>query len=414
MRTVAVLAASIAVTSAFQSTLPSRSRASHSAVDARRTTALKALEMPKFEFKLPTFEFPSPGGNSKIGNKKICVITGASSGLGLEATRVLTTERDDYFVVAAVRDVEKMAREAERMGIPSSKYAALELELADLKSVRAFAKNLVKFKGGKPLDCLVCNAAVYRPTDPEPLYSEDGFEMSMAVNHLGHFLLVNLMMQDMTKNKAKDARVVIVGSITGNSNTVGGGLVYPRADVGNFQGWDGERAGKNVPMVDGKPFFGAKAYKDAKVCNMMTVAELDRRYHADTGITFSSLYPGCIAETPLFREKRQWFRDLFPLFMKYVTGGYVSMPESGERLAQVVTDPICTKSGVYWSWNGGAKTVAYIDPKTKTLTGAGGSGGEIFENEMAGMVRDQKKQDKMWELSSKLVGCEWPESYSKK
>jgi protochlorophyllide reductase len=49
---------------------------------------------------------------------------------------------------------------------------------------------------------------------------------------------------------------------------------------------------------------------------MMTVSELHRRYHADTGIQFNSLYPGCIADTPLFREKRQWFRDGFPLFMK--------------------------------------------------------------------------------------------------
>jgi hypothetical protein len=43
------------------------------------------------------------------------------------------------------------------------------------------------------------------------------------------------MVEDMAKNKANDARVVIVGSITGNSNTVGGGLVYPRADVAEFQ-----------------------------------------------------------------------------------------------------------------------------------------------------------------------------------
>ena len=42
-----------------------------------------------------------------------------------------------------------------------------------------------------------------------------------------------------------------------------------------------------------------------------------------------------LAETNLFREKRQWFRELFPLFMKYVTGGYVSELEAGERLAQV-------------------------------------------------------------------------------
>lgn len=58
--------------------------------------------------------------------------------------------------------------------------------------------------------------------------------MSMAVNHLGHFLLVNLLLDDM--KKAKGARCVIVGSITGNTNTVGGGLVYPKADLGKLQG----------------------------------------------------------------------------------------------------------------------------------------------------------------------------------
>lgn len=90
---------------------------------------------------------------------------------------------------------------------------------------------------------------------------------------------------------------------------------------------------------------------------MMTVSELNRRYHEATGIVFSSMYPGCIAETALFREKRQWFRKLFPAFMKYVTGGYVGEAEAGERLAQVIDDPQCDKSGVYWSWNGGAQTV---------------------------------------------------------
>ena len=65
-------------------------------------------------------------------------------------------------------------------------------------------------------------------------------------------------------SKAKGARCCIVGSITGNTNTVGGGLVYPQADLGKLQGF--EKGGVNpVAMVDGKPFFGAKAYKDSKV-----------------------------------------------------------------------------------------------------------------------------------------------------
>mmetsp|Transcript_31461 Transcript_31461/g.76156 ORF Transcript_31461/g.76156 Transcript_31461/m.76156 type:complete len:204 (+) Transcript_31461:1543-2154(+) len=147
-----------------------------------------------------------------------------------------------------------------------------------------------------------------------------------------------------------------------------------------------------------------------QVCNMMTVSELDRLYHEDTGIVFSSMYPGCIAETALFREKRQWFRKLFPAFMKYVTGGYVGEEEAGDRLAQVIDDPQCNKSGVYWSWNGGAKTVGRWSEDGKPR-GAGGSGGEIFENEQSDAVRDVETAKKMWALSKKAVGLSDKEMY---
>ena len=345
-------------------------------------------------------------GGLKAGFKKLCVVTGASSGLGLDAAKVLA-DNDDYFVICAVRNPEKMKKVAEERGFKSNKYAILSLDLADQSSVKQFVFDLKAFKSNRPLDALVCNAAVYLPTDPNPQFSKEGFEMSMAANHFGHFTLCNLLLEDMSR--AKGARMIIVGSITGNSNTVGGGLVYPRADVGRFQGWQQQIDGvEGVSMIDGKPFLGAKAYKDSKVCNMMTVSELHRRYHESTGITFSSLYPGCIAETALFREKREWFRKIFPLFMKYVTGGYVSQEEAGERLAQVVTDPICAKSGVYWSWNGGAKRVGLYDPKTGMVTGAGGSGGEIFENDQSTQVTDLEQQKKMFDLSSKLVGVTWP------
>jgi protochlorophyllide reductase len=223
--------------------------------------------------------------------------------------------------------------------------------------------------------------------------------MSMGVNHLGHFLLTQLLMSDL--EKAKNARCIIVGSITGNSNTIGGGLVYPRADLGDLSGL---KQGPGAEMADGKPFFGAKAYKDSKVCNMMTVQEMHRRFHDKTGITFSSLYPGCIAETGLFREKRGWFRSLFPVFMKYVTGGYVSEAEAGDRLAQVVYDPVASKSGVYWSWNGNAQQVGLYDPSSGSVKGAGGSGGEIFENAYSASTADEKTAAEMYEASMKACG----------
>lgn len=380
-------------------TSPSSSTSLHASI-------LQETDLPEKIYDKQSKELPKVLGGLKIGLRKLVVVTGASSGLGL-ATAVALAKTGKYFIVMAVRDVEKAKEVAKDKGIPENTYVAMKLELANLQSVRDFVANLKAFKSARPLTHLICNAAVYRPTDPDPAWTDDGFEMSMGVNHFGHFLLVHLLMDDMSR--AKGARCCIVGSITGNTNTVGGGLVYPFADLGVLSGFvDGAK--NPISMADGKPFFGAKAYKDSKVCNMMTVSELHRRYHEDTGIVFSSMYPGCIAETALFREKRPWFRKAFPWFMKYVTGGYVGEIEAGERLAQVIDDPQCSKSGVYWSWNGGAKTVGVWGGKDGPK-GAGGSGGEIFENEQSNAVRSVKTSQKMWYYSKKAVGLSNQEMY---
>ena len=99
--------------------------------------------------------------------------------------------------------------------------------------------------------------------------------------------------------------------------------------------------------------------------------------------------------------------------MKYVTGGYVSEEEAGGRLAQVVNDPRCgQKSGVYWSWNGNAQQVGTLKQKrdeetgkfTWEVAGAGGAGGEIFENQWSNEVADVKKASAAFDLSAQAVG----------
>ena len=82
--------------------------------------------------------------------------------------------------------------------------------------------------------------------------------------------------------------------------------------------------------------------------------------------------------------------------MKYITGGYVSEPEAGERLFQVITDRRCSKSGVYWSWNGGPREGRGVDAIKNggKIVGAGGAGGDwdsIYENDQSDKVRDPEK-----------------------
>ena len=79
------------------------------------------------------------------------------------------------------------------------------------------------------------------------------------------------------------------------------------------------------------------------------------------------------------------------------------MEEAGVRLAQVVDAPECAKSDVYWSWNGGAQSVGRWSDDGKPK-GAGGSGGEIFENTQSDAVKNRDVAMKMWDLSIGACG----------
>jgi protochlorophyllide reductase len=312
--------------------------------------------------------------------KSTVVITGASSGVGLYAAKALADR--GWYVVMACRDLVKAEAAAQTVGIAKDNYNLMQLDLASLDSVRTFVK---KFRGiGRPLTALVCNAAIYMPLLKEPLRSPEGYELSMATNHLGHFLLCKLMLEDLKNSPAPDKRLVILGTVTHNPDELGG-KIPPRPDLGNLEGF---AAGFKDPisMIDGKDFEPVKAYKDSKVCNVLTMRELHRRYHEATGIAFSSLYPGCVADTPLFRNHYPLFQKIFPWFQKNITGGYVSQELAGERVADVVADPEYKQSGIYWSWGNRQK-----------------EGRKSFAQKVSPQARDDEKAERMWDLSEKLV-----------
>lgn len=248
----------------------------------------------------------------KFGDKKLVVVTGTSSGLGRKTARALLNTgryvvrsaadslgtscppclRDlliccslsrshRYHVVGAVRDLDKMEVVAELDGFSADLFTPMHVELNSFESVRDFCRELNLWKSGKPIDRLICNAAVYQPSLDYAKWSVDGHEQQMQINYLSHFLLTSLLLEDISR--APDPRVIFVGSVTGNDNTVGGGGVYPIADLKQL---DGLKAGARNPisMFDGYNFDGAKGYKDSKLCLMMTSNLLHDFYHKQTGI----------------------------------------------------------------------------------------------------------------------------------
>lgn len=155
----------------------------------------------------------APTTTKKTDTKSTVIITGASSGLGLATAKVLA-DSGEWHVIMACRDFLKAERAARAVGMPKDSYTVIHCDLSSLNSVKQFVDNVRQ--SGRPLDVLVCNAAVYLPTAKEPRYTADGFELSVGTNHLGHFLLANMLMEDIQhKENDTNRRVIIVGSITG-------------------------------------------------------------------------------------------------------------------------------------------------------------------------------------------------------
>ena len=315
----------------------------------------------------------------------LAIITGASSGVGLYAAKALLARH--WRLILAVRDPQKMELTAKAHQFDSSQYEIWQLDLGNLDSVKAFVQRFNE--SGQKLNALLCNAATYLPLLKEPARSPQGFEISVATNYFGHYVLSRMLLDKLiqTAKHHEHARLITLGTVTANSEEFGGKVPIPApADIGALEGL---MAGFKAPiaMINGKPFKPGKAYKDSKLCNMVMNRELQKRYHASTGVIFNTLYPGCVAETALFRDTPPLFQKIFPWFPKNITKGYVSQELAGERVAQVVADPRFTQSGVHWSW--GNRNSAIREP---------------FAQELSMKAKSEKLSNDLWEITAKLVG----------
>ncbi|MFP4518762.1 MAG: protochlorophyllide reductase [Oceanicaulis sp.] len=310
------------------------------------------------------------------------IITGASSGVGLYAAKALTSR--GWRVIMACRDLDKARRAIEALHLPSDLATPMHVDLGSLESVRGFIAALRDT--GYELDALVNNAAIYRPLLKAPERSPEGYEISVATNHFGHFVLSLALLEDLARSRL-GGRLITLGTVTANSEELAGRVPIPApADLGDLEGLE---AGFTAPvsMINGGPFKPGKAYKDSKLCQMITSRELHRRHHAGTGVIFNTLYPGCVADTELFRATPPVFQKVFPWFQKTITGGYVAQGLAGERVAQVVAEARFAKSGVHWSWGGRQSADR-----------------EAFDQKLSAQARDQARAERLWSLSATLCG----------
>jgi len=231
-------------------------------------------------------------GNSDALKGRVAIITGASSGLGLEHARVLM--KYGCHVVFAVRSPEKAAgllrglREREELSGPAT---ILCVDLDDLSTIQPFVREFLAL--GLPLNYLVNNAGVMTPTEFRA--SKQGFETQFATNHLAHFLLTELLMPKLreTRKAAADVRVITLSSV---------GSTLCR----NF---DMDRC---LPPAK-EMYNGMAEYGMSKVLNLFHVRELQRRCREE-GIPCCAVHPGVI-KTGLTREGNPDSTMLYDFFV---------------------------------------------------------------------------------------------------
>jgi light-dependent protochlorophyllide reductase len=252
-------------------------------------------------------------------NTKSVIITGATSGLGLECARALLSSDPSWHVVLPVRDVGRGAAALEQLGQPQ-RCTVMPMDLASLASVRAFVDD-VRASALPPLHAIVCNAGVQVVSGTE--HTQDGVEMTFGVNHLGHFALVQGLLDTLTH----PARILVVSSGT-HDPSKRTGMPDPRYTSAADLAHPGESAEEN----------GRRRYTTSKLCNVLFSYELDRRI--GDGVTVNAFDPGLMPGSGLARDYsplgRLAWRYLFPALR--VLPNVNSTRTSGRHLAALVSD----------------------------------------------------------------------------
>jgi light-dependent protochlorophyllide reductase len=274
------------------------------------------------------------------------LVTGGNSGIGLECARHLA--RSGWHVLIASRNRAASSEAVQRIARESGNHAASELglDLGSLASVRRLVEEIER--RDIPLRALVCNAGLQ--VTRGPLLSPDGFELTFAVNHLGHFLLTNLLLRRLIANAP--ARIIVVSSGVHDPNRRTGMPKPAVTDLQTLAATGGPRPGA---------FDGRLAYVNSKLCNLWFVYELARRIEVahvanEPGIAVNAFEPGLVPGSGLARDYPGVLRFIWDWVLPGVARVLTPLvpaislpPKSGAALARLVVDPALERvSGKYF------------------------------------------------------------------
>ncbi len=256
----------------------------------------------------------------------VALVTGGNSGIGLECARELS--RAGWRVLIASRN--RAASEAAARDI-GGQVEVFDLDLASMDSVRALARELAA--RDVPLRAVVCNAGLQFMQGPH--LSKEGFEVTFAANHLGHFLLANLLLERLAASSP--ARIVVVASGV-HDPAMKTGLPHPR--IPDFE----TPARENGATETG--WSGLLAYVNSKLCNVWFAYELAKRVDPQR-ITVNAWEPGLVPGSGLARDYHPALKAIWDYVAPPLAGvvstfypAVSTMRKSGESLARMVTDPV--------------------------------------------------------------------------
>ncbi|KAK7283635.1 hypothetical protein RIF29_13278 [Crotalaria pallida] len=288
------------------------------------------------------------------GTGLTAIVSGTTHGIGTETARVLALR--GVHVIMAVRNVIAAGevKEAILKEIPTAKVDVMKLDLSSLASVRKFVSD---FKSsGLPLNILINNAGI--SAGPFTL-TEDNIELTFATNHIGQFLLTNLLLDTMKKTthqSKKEGRIV-------NVSSDGHQFTYP----------EGIRFDK---INDQSSYYSWHAYGQSKLANILHANELARRLKEDgVEVTANSLHPGCII-TNIYHPEL-----------------HGSVPAGNYHIIRIY--------GLSRKY--GAATTCYValNPQVRGVSGKYFVDSNLAEPSSQG--RDTDLAKKLWDLSMKMI-----------